>query len=117
VISIRIGEKREIVLDSYGNIAFVSELSAVGQNAITALSAQSGEMIHAMDDGMPTLSAVWEKYSPARFEAAARRVLMNVDGVLEVINFWQRKADDTLNYSAVIRTAFGDTQISGVLQG
>ncbi|MDR0736811.1 MAG: hypothetical protein LBF51_08315, partial [Zoogloeaceae bacterium] len=73
MISIRAGEKRDIGLDASGRLALAEGLSAITQNCVTALSAQLGEMIHAADQGVPTMAAVWEKYNPAVFEAMARK--------------------------------------------
>lgn len=112
MISIRANERRDIGLGADGNLAFVTDLEAVIQNCVTAMSAQMGEMIYAMTDGVPTLTSIWDKYNPAQFEAAGRRTLRRVDGVQEVVTFTVTREGDTLQYSAVIKTIYGIAAIS-----
>ncbi|MDR1367906.1 MAG: hypothetical protein LBJ76_04220 [Candidatus Accumulibacter sp.] len=69
-------------------------------------------MIYAITDGIPTFSSVWDKYTPMLFEAAARKTLKKVEGVLEVESFTQSRQGDVLAYEAVIRTTFGRVTLS-----
>ncbi|MDR1349690.1 MAG: hypothetical protein LBJ59_02705 [Zoogloeaceae bacterium] len=113
MISIRVNDRRDLTLNKAGALELVNEAEAIGQNCVTAISAQTGEMIYAMQDGAPTLDTVWRKHSPAKFEAAARRVLLAVEGVIEVVEFHQQKNGDVLNYTATIRTIYGVDSIAG----
>ena len=112
MISIRAGAGRDIGLGADGNLSFVTALDAVAQNCITAMSAQLGEMVLAADEGVPTMESVWEKYRPALFDSAARRTLLSVDGVIDVIDFQSRREGDVLMYSARILTEYGIAEIA-----
>ena len=109
MISIQTGERRDIGLNNAGNLAFAEGMDAIAQNCVTAISAQAGEMVFAADEGIPTLASVWDQYRPAIFEAAARRTLLAVEGVREVVDFRQRREGGVLTYSVRILTDFGTT--------
>ncbi|MDR2093035.1 MAG: DUF2634 domain-containing protein [Azoarcus sp.] len=111
MISIRADERRDIGLAADGRLALVEGLEAVTQNCLTAMSAQRGEMVLAADEGVPTRATVWDKYRPAIFEAAARRTLEAVEGVTGVTGFQMNRDENTLHYTARIRTQYGEIAV------
>jgi len=106
-------ERNDLYLDRDGGLAMDSGLAGVAANCRTAIQAQLGEMIFAMDEGMPTLATAWDNYNPVQFEAAARMILRSVPDVLEVPSFTVERAGGVLRYTARIRTAFGETSVNG----
>ena len=115
MISMKANGRRDIGLDASGRLAFVETLAAVEQNCVTAMSAQMGEMIYRTLDGVPTLATVWEKHNPALFEAAARKTLQAVEGVLAIEDFTQKRDGGALHYTATLRTAAGGAIVSNTL--
>jgi hypothetical protein len=107
---------RDLIIGADGLLSTVADLEAVAQNCITAMSAQLGEMVLAADEGVPTVETVWDKYHPARFEMAARRTLLAVDGVRDVLSFQQSRSGDTLSYTAEILTAYGRTTVTNIFE-
>ncbi len=103
----------DIYIDGHGNLATLTGALAVGQNCVTAISAQRAEMIYAVNQGMPTTELAWNKLDSVGFEAAARTIIINVDGVIEVRSFTVTTLGDVLNYQATILTVYGETQING----
>lgn len=112
-LSIAIDENNDIYMAPNGNLATVTDLDAVGQNCITAMQAQRGEMMYQVDDGMPSQVVAFDTFNPVQFEAAARTILLNVAGVTEVTAFSVTQVDDAIVYTATILTIYGTTQING----
>jgi hypothetical protein len=102
----------DLYRDANGNMALVSGADAVGQNCVTAMRAQRGEMQYNLTGGMPMGATAFETYNPAAFEAAARKVLGAVAGVVAVTDFAVSRSGNALNYSATIETIYGATFIS-----
>jgi len=98
-----------------GNIAFVSDILATAQLCKSRIEAQRGEMIYAMDQGMPTRSTMWDQYNPIAFSAFAQEILLATPGVVSVTSFDMQQADNTLSYTANIVTIYGQTTIQGAL--
>lgn len=103
----------DLVLDSAGNVRIATGIEAVAFNCKTAMQAQRGEMMFAVDKGMPMMATAWDRYNPVQFEAAARTVLKEVPEVLGVDSFTVARTDERLVYTATIRTTYGETVIDG----
>lgn len=113
--SFRINDKNDLVLDSLGNLAVVDGLAAIQQNCVTVMQAQLGEMVYAIDKGIPTLQTIWDRYDPGQFEAAARAAIRSVEGVVGVEEFAAEQVGDVLTYTAKIQTTFGRVAVTGAL--
>ncbi|TQI80004.1 hypothetical protein FHU10_5145 [Serratia fonticola] len=112
-ISISINDEHDIFLDDAGNLSLATDLQACLQDCKTAVLAQRGEMIYAMDEGLPTREIIWDSYRPAQFEAAARNAIMSMPGVLQVTQFSMTRQGDTFGYNATIETQWGKGTING----
>lgn len=97
----------DLVLDTSGNLKLVAGIEAISQNTRTAMGAQRGEMQYAVDSGMPMRMTAFDRYNPVQFEAAARAVLLEVEGVQSVDEFRATNNSGTLSYSATIKTTEG----------
>jgi hypothetical protein len=113
VQSVAINANGDMFVDGSGNVAFVSGAAAVGQNCVTAMRAVKGEMQYALTSGMPYAATAFNTYNPIAFEAAARKVIGGVTGVIAVTAFTVTLISNTLTYLATISTIYGSTTITG----
>lgn len=106
------------MLDSNNNLAIgTGDTNIHGQEALAVCArhyAQTilGEMIHAVDKGIPFLNTAFGRVEIVRFEAALRERLLELEGIVEVLNVDTQVVDDTLSYSADIKTIYGTISIS-----
>ena len=106
--SIATNANNDIYLDATGNLAMVSGVAAVQQDCEHAMKAQLGEMALFLTSGMPTLETVWANWRPLQFEAAARRTLLAVPGVVAVKAFSITRSAGVATYTATIQTEYSD---------
>lgn len=104
----------DIYLDNDGNLAIATGIDAVLSICKAVAEAQRGEMIFNTDKGMPSLQAVWSgSINIAQYEAALRSAILNIEGVLRILNLDFTKQGNTLSYKLVILTSFGQGAING----
>lgn len=104
----------DLRLDAGGGLAFLNGLPATAQTAEQFASTRRGEMLHAMDFGIPFDLMAWGGTpNVAQFEAALRARLMETPEVLEVVALTARLNGDVLGYVATLRTTYGETIING----
>jgi hypothetical protein len=97
-----------------GTLEVLQGIDAVSQTARQYASTLLGEMIHAVDQGVPFFGVAFgTQPNLSQFEAVMRRRLLECPGVLQVPELSARQAGDTLGYTATIVTEFG----SGVING
>ena len=91
-------------------------LQAVLQNCEHAAKALMREMIYAYDRGINVFDSIWDG-SPnvLSFEASVRAALNRVENVIAVEGFETELVNNTISYSATIRTTFGTGIVSGQL--
>lgn len=108
-----VDDNNDLFIRGSGLLALNSDLDAVMQAAQHAAQAQLGEMILAIDQGVPNFQTIWESATNvAQFQAYLRRAIMSVDGVIEVRDLETEVRDNVIFYAATIVTIYG----SGVLQ-
>jgi hypothetical protein len=105
--SIATDANNDIFLTAGKNLAFVTGMQAAVQNCQTAMLALQGEMMYAMDSGMPYATVVWNNYEPSLFKAAARSVLLAVQDVTDLLAFSSEFSGGKLSYTATINTVYG----------
>lgn len=104
----------DIYLDSSNNVAILNGLPAIVKACETATKAQLGEMVLATGLGIPNFQTVWNgNPNFSLFESFLRDTILSVDGVDEVVSLQLRTLNNTLSYTATIRTAFGAGDING----
>lgn len=110
-----VNKNNDLYLDVIGNIAIVTGLEAVMQNCVHVVRTVLGEMVLQTDQGIPDFETVWAGCpNYPQYEAAVRRALLNVDGVIEVVSFMMYvDADQVFHYTATIRTQFGSGELNG----
>lgn len=109
-----VNANNDLFIGPDGSLALARNLEAVEQAAQQAAASQLGEMVLAVDRGVPNFAVTWNGAPRlGQFEAYLRRAIMAVDGVLEVQELRTSRAGNVLSYRATIRTIYGQ----GVLNG
>lgn len=106
-------KSNDLFINLEGLLSTSTGLDAVMQNCETAAKAQLGEMVLAIDQGIPNFQTIWQSAANVvQFEAYLRRTLLAVDGVLEVTNLETVVQSNTLFYTATIKTIYGQGTIT-----
>lgn len=111
-------EDNDWYLDSNNNLAIgTGDTNLHGEQALAVCArhyAQTvlGEMIHQTDKGIPFFNTAFSRIEIIRFEAALRERLLELVGVIEVLNVDTSVVDDVLGYSADIKTIYGNISIN-----
>lgn len=105
--------KNDIYAMSDGNLAMVYDLADTTQACEHAMKAQLGEMVLALQRGVPTEATIWAKWKPLQFEASARALLLTVPNVQAVKSFSITRTAGVATYVVVIQTAFGNSTVTG----
>lgn len=104
----------DIYIGPDGSLALSDGVQATLQAAQQAAQTQLGEMIYAVDQGLPNFDVVWNGApNLSQFDAYLRRAILAVDGVTAINQLEVAKAANKLTYRAVIATIYG----SGVING
>jgi hypothetical protein len=99
----------DIYLAPIGNIAFAYDLTAITQQCQQAAKTLLGEMVYNINQGIPYFQTLWVGTpNVAQFTGALRRAFLSVGGVLEVVSLITSQSGNTLSYTAMIRTIYGN---------
>lgn len=105
---------RDLEIGADGNLLIVTGLQAVLYDAERAARTVRGELVFAVDEGIPYFQVVWVGTpNVVQFEAALRARLRKVPDVSDVLALSTRQDRDTLAYEATIRTPYGTGVIDG----
>lgn len=104
----------DLIVDARGNLTIYRDLSAVAADCRSAMQARKGEMAFALNRGMPMFETAFDKYQPAQFEAAARKVISRNPDVRAVREVTVTRENGALKYTAVIQTIYGEARINAV---
>ena len=96
-------------LGTDGSLQVIGGGLATLQTSAQFARTRRGEMIHAMDQGIPFFSTVFNS-SPnvIQFEASLRERLLEVPSVDAVVELDVQQIDDELTYTATLRERSGD---------
>lgn len=98
------------------DLAMYEGIEAVMQLCEHSVKAQLGEMILAMEDGVPTMQTVWQSAANiAMFEAYLRRAIMSVPNVTGIASLAISVEGSAVVYSATIQTIYGIGNINNGL--
>lgn len=112
--TIAVDANNDLFIGADGLLSLVDGLTATLQAAQQAAQTQLGEMLYAVDQGIPNFEAVWNGApNLAQFEAYLRRAISAVDGVTGIQGLTVTARNNTLTYVATIQTIYGP----GVLNG
>lgn len=125
VRSLAVNSNNDIYVGKDGNLAIAYDIEATLFACAQAAKAQFGEMVLAVNQGIPNFQTVWVGApNIPQFEAYLRAAILAVSGVVRIINLTTTIANNVLSYRIVILTNFGQailtsngTSISGALLG
>ena len=112
--TLAVDANNDLTLNALGSLQLLTGIEAVKQTARQYASTLLGEMIHAIDQGVPYFTVAFGA-SPniSLFESVMRRRLLECPGVVEVTELTAEQNGDTLNYTATLVTQFGTGVING----
>lgn len=103
-----VNSNNDVFIGNDGNLAIVTDLDGTLQSCEHAVKTILGEMILAVDEGIPDFETVWNGVpNLQQYEAAIRSAILNIDGVVEITSFFTERDKGTLKYTAVIKTIYG----------
>lgn len=106
--TLAVDTKNDIYVGSDGNIAQATGLLAVLQACEEAVKAQLGEMVFAIDQGVPNFDVLWNGSPNLRvYEAYLRANLLAVPDVTGIESVTIANAGGVVTYAAVIQTIYG----------
>jgi len=106
--SIAMNGKNDLFRGRDGNLAIVLDQDAIMQNCKSAAQTKLAELIYDQQTGVPMDQTIFDQWLPDQFEAAMRRVITAVNGVVEVRAFSVTKDGDKLKYQATIQTIYSE---------
>ncbi len=108
----------DLYLDADGNISMSYDIQAVLQACAQAAQTLLGEMVFNTDQGIPYFQTVWVGVpNVQQFTAALRAAFLTVPNVVEVISLITSQINNVLNYTAIIRTTYGNGPVVGTISG
>lgn len=114
MLALSVDANNDLYLLADGNLALARDLAACIQACAQAVKAQAGEMIYAIDQGVPNFRTIWNGApNLLQFEAAVRRALLAVPGVTSVAALTSRLDGERVVYSATIQTIYGVGSLNG----
>jgi hypothetical protein len=112
--TLAVNDKNDIYLGKDGNLVVVFDLQGTLQACEHAATTILGEMIYQVNQGIPNFELVWVGVpNIQQYQAAVRAALLEVAGVVEIVSFIADISDNTLSYTAIIRTIYGIGSING----
>ena len=106
--------RNDLTIGTDGNLSISTGLDGVLQACATAAKAQLGEMVLALNRGVPNFQTVWSsRRNVAQFESFLRATLESVSGVQKIDELSVIAEGNVLKYGAVIVTDFGAGAING----
>ena len=98
----------DIYLDHVGNISVSIDIQAILENCAQAAQTRMGEEVLHTDAGIPYFTTIFIGVpNLEQAQAAFRAAWLAVEGVIEVISLVLTQQENTLFYSAIIRTTEG----------
>lgn len=112
--TLSVDTNNDIFIGPSGSLDVAVGLQAVLHCCAQAAQTQLGEMILAVDQGVPNFETIWQGVpNVAQFEAYLRRAIESVPDVLAVDEVTIDASGGALTYVATIRTIYGIGAING----
>lgn len=112
-----IDANNDIYLGPDGNLVLLAGQDAVMGGCATASKAQLGEMVLAVNAGMPNFQAIWVGVpNYAIWKQALLQTLQGVPGVVQVTDVRMFSQNNVLSYTATIASQFGQSEVQAALQ-
>ena len=118
ILTFAVNSNNDLYLNAEGNIAYAYDLTAIIQQCQQAAKTLLGEMVYNTNQGLPYFQTVWTGTpNIAQDTAALRRAFLAVGGVLEVVSLMTSQTNNTLSYTAMIRTIYGNGNFTESITG
>ena len=112
--TLAVNANNDIFVDAEGNISIAFNLQAILQQCAQAGKTLLGEMVFNINQGIPYFESVWiGTPNIEQYTASLRRSFLSITGVLEVVSLITSQINNTLSYTAVIRTIYGSGGFTG----
>lgn len=103
----------DLYLNTDNNISLSFDIQAALEACAQAAQTLLGEMVLNIDQGIPYFQTIWVGIpNIQQFTGALRTAFLAVPNVVEVVSLIALQQNNTLSYSAIIRTAFGVGDLS-----
>lgn len=113
--SLAVDSNNDIFVGPDGSLSVATGREAVLHVCAQVAKTQLGEMVFAVDQGLPNFEAVWNGApNVGQFEAYLRRNLEAVPDVISVDSVTIDATGGALTYVATIKTIYGPGVINGV---
>lgn len=104
----------DIHLGNDGNLSIVSGERASEKRCEHYAKALRGEMLHKLDLGIPYWKTTFGRQADIPlFESVFRDRMRELDDVISVVSFSASLTNNTLKYTAVIQTIYGEITLNG----
>ena len=110
-VDLKLGPDHDLVLDE--DLVFTTGLDAVRQDILVALRMVRGEWFNDLDEGVPYLELLGEKYDEVRAREIFRTAILRRPHVVALLDELGVSFDGptrTLHVAFRVRTAFGDLE-------
>ncbi|MEQ5125806.1 hypothetical protein ABN225_03240 [Providencia alcalifaciens] len=109
-----VNSNNDIHLGNDGNLSIVSGERALEKRCEHYAKALRGEMLHKLDSGIPYWKTTFGRQADIPlFEFAFRDRMRELNDVVSVLSFSALLADNSLKYTTVIQTIYGEISLNG----
>jgi len=110
-----VDSNNDLFINPLGNMAISLDIQAVLENCEHAIKTMLNECVLDLQRGMPNFQTIWKSGALLpQYNTAAINTLRKVAGVVNIVSFNSALIDGSVNYQAVILTAFGTGEINGL---
>lgn len=114
ILTLAVDENNDLFLGPGGALATAQDLAALVQITKQAVQTQLGEMVFAVDQGIPNFATAWSGApNLGQFTAYLRRAILSVQGNTGITSLQVRAEAGAVRYAAVISTIYGPGAING----
>jgi hypothetical protein len=104
----------DLYIGGDGRLVVKTAIQAVLDNCAHAVKAMRGEMVLAVDSGMPNFQVLWVGAANIpQYESALRATITGVEGVQSIESLTIQARNNVLEYVATIKTIYGEGVING----
>lgn len=113
-LTLAVDANNDLFLTPAGLLATANAAEAVAQVSAQAARTLLGEMVLAVNEGLPFFDTIWTGAPDVvRFEAALRRRLLAVPGVTGIVSLSSTLLGDRYTYLATLRSIYGPVTLNG----
>ena len=111
--TLTIDSNNDLCLNKLRSLSISSDLQAILFACEHAVKAQHGEMIYAVERGIPYNILAWDRQpNLIQLEAFIRRAINNIAGVIGIKEFNINNKNNLITYSVVIKTKYGEGSLN-----